>query len=80
VLNRSEKGDIAAAIRNVEGRLAAQCDVWELSHPDLKVTHAFKVDRKVRPTTRTLQGAVRDNKLTYTFPGHSLTILKLRLE
>ena len=74
VLNRSEKQDIAARIDNVTGTLNATADVWEMNHPDLKATHTFGADKKVRPVTRT--AAVTGNTLQYTFPKHSLTILR----
>ncbi len=80
VLNRSGSADIAAVIDNIEGRLNGRVELWELNHPDLKATHTFGADRKVRPTTRTLDGAVRANRVSHTFPRHSLTIMKLGLE
>ena len=51
-----------------------------INHPDLKATHTFGDDRKVRP--RLGSGALGgspfvENTLRYTFPAHSLTILKL---
>lgn len=78
VLNRSEKLDINTRVENVTGRVAPQAEVWELNHPDLKTTHTFNDDRKVRPATRTLSSAA--NSFTYTFPRHSLTILKLKVQ
>jgi alpha-N-arabinofuranosidase len=80
VLNRSEKMDIATRIANVEARLAAQAGVWQLYNDDLKATHTFGDDRKVRPTEKTVTlAAANGNALSYTFPKHSLTILKLKL-
>jgi alpha-L-arabinofuranosidase len=75
VLNRSEKLDIAAKIENQTGTLAANAEVWEMNHADLKATHTFGADKKVRPVTRTV--SVAGNNLQYTFPKHSLTILKV---
>jgi alpha-N-arabinofuranosidase len=70
VLNRSEKQDIAAQISGAGG----PAEVWELNHADLKASHAFGKDFVVRPATKTtnLAGA-------YTFPKHSLTILKVKV-
>ncbi len=79
VLNRSEKLDIPAEIENVEGRLAGQVQVWEMNHSDLKATHTFGADRAVRPATRALAADVRGNRVTYTFPKHSLTVLQMKL-
>jgi alpha-L-arabinofuranosidase len=51
-----------------------------MNYPDLKATHTFGNDRKVVPVTKALDAPVDRNSLVYTFPAHSLTILKLRME
>jgi alpha-N-arabinofuranosidase len=79
VLNRSEKMDIASRIDNIEGRLGSQVNVWQMSHDDLKATHTFGDDKKVRPVTRTETLSLAGNGFAYTFPKHSLTILKLKV-
>jgi alpha-N-arabinofuranosidase len=79
VLNRSEKLDITARIESVEGKPAASAEVWEMNHPDLKATHTFGSDTKVRPVTRTVTLKLEGGQPVYTFPRHSLTILKLKL-
>jgi alpha-N-arabinofuranosidase len=80
VLNRSEKTDISAQIANVEGKLTSGVEMWELNHPDLKTTHTFGSDTKVRPTLKTIQVSLNENDFAYTFPKRSLTILKLKLQ
>jgi len=80
VLNRSKDQDLSTRVDNQEGRLAGEVGVWEMNHPDLKATHTFGDDQKVRPATRTLSAAVENNGFSYTFPAHSLTILRLRLK
>ncbi len=80
VLNRSKSQDIAARIENQEGELAGEGSVWEMNHPDLKATHTFGDDKKVRPVTRPLAASVTGNGFPYTFPAHSLSILRLRLK
>jgi alpha-L-arabinofuranosidase len=80
VLNRSERNDIPTRISNVEGRLAPAASVWELNYPDLKATHTFGDDHKVRPSTRDVNLALSEGGFTYTFPKHSLTILKLKTQ
>ena len=79
VLNRSEKNDITARIENIAGKADAGAEVWELNHPDLKATHTFGDDRKVRPATRKVTLPLSGGAFTYTFPKHSLTILRLRV-
>src|SRR5258706_8262599 len=76
VLNRSEKADITARIESVAGAPAGPLSVWELSHPDLKTTHTFGKDALVRPVTRSASVKASGNGFEYTFPKHSLTILK----
>jgi alpha-N-arabinofuranosidase len=79
VLNRSEKNDIATRLENVTGTMGSEVGVWELKHADLKATHTFGDDRKVRPATRTVTPAQSRGGFTYTFPKASLTILKLKV-
>ena len=79
VLNRSRDKDIAARIESQQGAFAGDVAVWELNHADLKATHTFGDDTKVRPATRTIQADVRDDAFGYTFPAHSLTILKVKV-
>jgi alpha-N-arabinofuranosidase len=80
VLNRSKDKDLATSIENQEGAVANQVGVWEMNYPDFKATHTFGDDKKVRPATRTITAAVQNNSFSYTFPAHSLTILKLMLK
>ena len=79
VLNRSEKSDVTARIENVTGKPGAELDVWEMNHPDLKATHTFGADRKVRPAIRKVSAQVSGNAFSYKFPKHSLTILRFRV-
>ncbi len=76
VLNRSEKTDITARIDNVAGAPKGAVSVWELNNPDLKATHTFGKDTLVRPVTRSATVKASGNAFDYTFPKHSLTILK----
>jgi len=76
VLNRSEKTDITARIENAAGAPSGPVSVWELNHPDLKATHTFGKDSVVRPATRSTSVKASGNGFEYTFPRHSLTILK----
>jgi alpha-N-arabinofuranosidase len=76
VLNRSEKSDITARIESAAGAPAGPVNVWELNHADLKATHTFGNDKVVRPATRTAAVKAAGNGFEYTFPKHSLTILK----
>ena len=79
VLNRSRDKDLQTRIESQAGRPSGRVAVWEMNHPDLKATHTFGDDRKVRPATRTVDVSVQDDGFVYTFPAHSLTILKMTL-
>ena len=80
VLNRSKDKEIATRIDNQEGALLGDIGVWELNHPDFKAVHTFGDDKKVRPVTRAISASIVNNGFTYTFPAHSLTILRMRLK
>lgn len=80
VLNRSEKTDITTRISNIEGRLSPNIGVWELNHTDFKATHTFGADKKVRPVEKSIRAAIDGSGFVYTFPKHSLTILKIKVE
>jgi len=80
VLNRSKSHDIATRIQNEEGILKQDLGVWQMNYPDLKATHTFGDDKKVVPKTSMLSAALDKNAFLYTFPAHSLTILRLRVE
>lgn len=79
VLNRSMTSDLTTRVESVEGQVSSEVGVWELNHSDLKTTHTFGDDKKVRPAVRTIQVDRDHNGFTYTFPKHSLTILTLKL-
>ncbi len=80
VLNRNKDHDIAARIENEAGHLDSSMSIWEMNHADLKATHTFGDDKKVRPVTRTANATLDRDGFTYTFPAHSLTILRLTLK
>jgi len=79
VLNRRRDVDVATRVESQEGRLDPQVAVWELNHADLKATHTFGDDRKVRPSTRSVSVDLDGNGFVWTFPAHSLTTLRLSL-
>lgn len=79
VLNRSEKLDIAARIESAAGQVAPSAAVWEMNNADLYAVNDFGSE-KVRPATRTASLALANNSFSYTFPKHSLTILRLKMQ
>jgi len=79
VLNRSETRDLTASVQSPNQELAGGIQVWEMNHPDLKATHTFGADDVVRPVVRSVRAQARDGGFSYTFPAHSLTILRVEL-
>ena len=78
VLNRSKDKAIAASIESAGGALQPDASVWQMNNADLKATHTFGDDKKVRPTTSSATLAAQGGALHYTFPAHSLTVLTLK--
>src|SRR6202051_5022531 len=76
VVNRSKSQEIAARIENQEGTLTPAVAVWQMNYPDLKATHTFGDDKKVVPKTSTVTASLEKNSFVYSFPAHSLTILR----
>lgn len=79
VLNRSLDRDLTTWVDNQEGNLASGVGIWELNHPDLEATHTFGADDVVRPVTRQVDAELASGGFRYTFPAHSLTILRLHV-
>ncbi len=79
VLNRSESMAITARVESQSGEPAERLEVWEMSHKELKATHTFGDDERLRPATRVISVDVEEQSFDYTFPAHSLTILRVSL-
>jgi alpha-N-arabinofuranosidase len=80
VLNRSKDRPLATRIECQEGTIGKDVATWQMNHEDLKETHTFGNDKKIAPMTKTVAVQLERNGFTYTFPAHSLTILKLRVD
>ncbi len=79
VLNRSKANDISAEIENQSGKLSDTAQAWQMNYPDLKATHTFGADTKVRPVVKDVNLKASGAKFAYTFPAHSLTILRMKV-
>lgn len=77
VVNRSKDRDMATAITVQDRTPGASVGVWQMHHPDLKTTHTYGDDTKVRPSSTTATVAVSGSTFSFTFPAHSLTILRI---
>jgi len=78
VVNRSKDREMATTVTVQDRTPEATVNVWQMNYPDLKATHTYGNDRIVRPVTETANVAVTGSAFTYTFPAHSLTILRVR--
>ena len=79
VVNRSKDKDLTTAITTQDRVPEATVGVWQMNNADLKATHTYGRDTTVRPVTSTAAATVSGSTLTYTFPAHSLTILKVKI-
>jgi len=77
VVNRSKDRDVRTTIVTQDRTPDTAVGVWEMNHADLKATHTFGDDKKVRPATRSANVTVTGNSFIYTFPAHSLTVLRV---
>ena len=80
VVNRSKDRDMATSITLQDRVPDPAVGVWQMNHPDLKATHTYGDDKKVRPATSVANVAVAGSTFSYTFPAHSLTILRVRVK
>jgi alpha-N-arabinofuranosidase len=80
VLNRSKGADIRARVGVAGATVSSRLGVWQMNHEDLKATHTFGDDHKLRPaiTVQTVTGGPAG--FEFLFPAHSLTILRLALD
>ena len=76
VVNRHRDQSIDAEFEAQDKQFSGGVDVTEVSGPDIKSENDFgKVT--VAPVTR--RAAAQGNRLRYSFPAHSYTMLKARL-
>ena len=76
VVNRSKDKDIVTAIETPGLTRTGPLNIWTMNYPDLKATHTYGDDQKIRPVTALASAQPEAAALTYTFPAHSLTVLR----
>ncbi|TAK17101.1 MAG: alpha-N-arabinofuranosidase, partial [Acidobacteria bacterium] len=79
VVNRSKDKDIVTSIETQGLTREGTVNVWKMNYPDLKATHTYGDDKKVRPALALTDGQSSAPAMTYTFPAHSLTILRIKV-
>ena len=79
VVNRSKDKDLRTTVVTQDRIPEAVVSVWEMNNPDLKATHTYGDDKKVRPVTRSANVTVIGSSFAYIFPAHSLTVLRIKV-
>ncbi len=77
VVNRHKERSIATDIILQEQAFDGRLSVFEVNGPDVKSMNDF--DNEPVKTVEKETGNVKDDKLTYSFPAHSFTLLKGKL-
>jgi alpha-N-arabinofuranosidase len=75
VVNRDRDRALTAAV-DLGGALpASPAEIWEVNGPDVAATNSFETPRAVG--VRESRGELRGSRFHYTFPAHSITVLRL---
>src|SRR5699024_3403548 len=78
VVNRNKDKAITTDIISSAGKFSSSFQVWEINGPDIKSKNNFNqtlVETKAQPEIE-----ANGNTLTYSFPPHSITLLKGRIQ
>ena len=78
VVNRHENKSITANIVNTAGGFSIKAEASIVNVDDPKATFEFDKQEQYKPVTKSVQ--VINNKLSYSFPPHSFTQIKIDLE
>jgi alpha-N-arabinofuranosidase len=76
VVNRHPDQAIEADFEAQDKKFSGAVDVWEVNGPDIKAENDFD-STKVRAVQHS--ASAQGNRLAYSFPPHSYTMLKVRL-
>jgi alpha-N-arabinofuranosidase len=76
VVNRHPDQAIAADFEAQDKKFSGAVEAWEVNGPDIKAENDFD-STKVRAVERS--ASAEGNRLGYSFPAHSYTMLKVRL-
>ncbi len=78
VVNRHQDEAIEAEITNITGSLSAKATADEINSDDIRTFYTIDKKDQYAPVTKEL--AVKGNKITHSFPAHSFTQIKLKIE
>jgi len=76
VVNRHPDQPVDTDFEAQDKKFSGEIEAWEVNGPDIKAENDFD-STKVRPARR--PAAAAGNRLSYSFPPHSYTMLKARL-
>ena len=77
VINRHQDKSITADINNTSGEFDGKAEASLVTSGDIKAPFTFDQQSKYLPVTKEMQ--TKGNQLTYTFPPHSFTQIKVGL-
>ena len=78
VVNRHKDKAISTEIINLSGSLSGNASVNEINATDLSEPFSFGKQQQYVPVTKTT--GVKDNKIIYSFPPHSLTQIVVKIK
>lgn len=78
VVNRNKDEAITTDIVSQSGAFSGAFKVYEVNGPDIKSTNNF--DKETVKTTEKTALHANGNKITYTFPPHSFTMIKGKMD
>ena len=78
MVNRHENKSITANIVNNAGGFSGKAEASIVNVDDPKATFEFDKQEQYKPVTKSVQ--IINNKLSYSFPPHSFTQIKVGVE
>ena len=78
VVNRNKDESITTDILSQSGPFMGKCSIYEVNGPDIKAQNDF--EKTAVKTVEKQALNVNGNKLVYSFPPHSFTLLKVGLK
>jgi alpha-N-arabinofuranosidase len=78
VINRNKDQAIQTDVISQTGEFAGPVKIWEINGSDVKIMNDFGAENVKTITKPDLK--VKGNSLTYTFPAHSITLLKASIK
>jgi alpha-N-arabinofuranosidase len=78
VVNRHKEKAIVADIISSSGIFKGKADISEINRKDIHANYTFDEQKQYIPVTKEL--SVKGNKIVYSFPAHSFTQIKIKID